>query len=153
MKVLLLIHSIPILAFGLLASKSANSRACDLLVPLSTYQASLDSPYKQEKPVYSTETLLMDEVAPGCYTMQLNIYATYSNGQVLLAHTAMIQSGYGCKEKGDKVLSSQTFSKKSGPEYILRDPQINGPIEIFIAEHDALYQAFILNKEKIMGIR
>lgn len=110
--------------------------------------------YYYEKPIYTSETMLYkDGISEGCYTMQLNIYAKYASGQVILAHTAMIQSGGGCKNMDKEKVLSQAFSKKSGPEYIIKDSQLNGNIDDFISEHQDVYRAFIHDKEKIMGIK
>ena len=152
MKLLPLIQSLPILAIGLFGPNSPEIPPGKFPARSSNYQPLQIGSNQQQEPVFTTKTYFMKKTIEGCYTMQLNIYATYPNGQVYLKHTAVFRSGNKCTET-DKVLNNNTFSKKSGPEYIVKDEQINGPIEDFIAGHEALYQIFVLDKEEIMRKR
>jgi len=153
MKNFLFIKSIPILAMGLLGLQSTDSQPANSPLQVSVCLPKPESGSQKQEPVYSTRTLLFkDGVSEGCYTMQFSVYATYPNGQVLLAHTAVIKSGQGCKAEGT-ILNSRTFSAKSGPEYIVKDEKLNGSIVDFIAKHEDLYQPFVSDKEKIMGIK
>lgn len=146
MKTILLIKSVTILTLGLLSQESLEKQSKD--VP---FQIENSLRLQQEEPVYTTEVLLHEEVKPGCYTMQVSVYATYPNGQRLLKHSAMIQSGFGC-DGNDAVLNSQTYSKKSGPEYVIHDDNLNGSIKDFIKDHEDVYQGLVSQKEKVMGI-
>jgi len=107
---------------------------------------------KHQEPKYTSELIKMyDQPEQECLAMQLSIYGTYANGQVLLKHSAIIKSGIGCSGE-PAVLNRKTYSEKSGPEYIVKDEQLNGPIEKFITDHEKLYQDIIVQKEKLMGI-
>ncbi|QYJ67617.1 hypothetical protein [Flavobacterium litorale] len=129
---------------GFLSQESSKEQLKDL-------SPQIDNSILLQEPVYTTEVLLFEEVKPGCYTMQVSIYATYPNGQRLLKHSAVVQSGFGC-DGDDAVLNSQTYSKKSGPEYVIQDDNLNGPIQNFVKDHDDVYQGLVLQKERVMGI-
>lgn len=147
---LLSIKFLPVLLLALYGVNSVESRDVNTSRPVNP-PASV-APCVKEDPVYSTKVLPMLDNTPGCYKMQMSVYVTHANGQVFLTHSAIIQSGAECDGNG-KILNNERFSAKSGREYIIKDDLLNGPIEVFLARNNDVYQKLVAQKEVIMGIR
>ena len=91
----------------------------------------------------TTETLYLSDTSNElgkCYTLEIRVLETVTNGTIYLRHYAKIQVGYGC-ECGDQVLLNQKYNTQSGPEHIIKDGDLHGSIKTFLASRNDVYKS------------